>query len=185
MSSKNLELKAKCATGDALMQIHKLTITECSILQQTDTYFNVNNGRLKFRYIKHIPQTDISSTYELIYYVRADDRLAKESIYRIDQISSESEAQKLLKTLTLSLGVLAIVNKIRYVYFVQEYPDVRIHVDMVDAIGEYLEFEVLYIQGRSKNKAEKIMNCLIDHFKLSSDQLIRNSYSDLILNHQK
>ena len=56
--------------------------------------------------------------------------------------------------------------------------NIRIHLDKVNNLGEFLEFEVVF---NSFDKAKKQMMFLIDYFELNKRKFIKKSYSDLLL----
>ncbi|MEW5820769.1 MAG: class IV adenylate cyclase [Cyanobacteriota bacterium] len=166
---KNLELKVKYASDIALKLANKLELSESFDLIQVDTYYKVNQGRLKLRSINN-------KDHELIWYQRADRIDAKESTYEIFRTKDPEQMKLILKH---SLGIKVIVEKHRQAFI---YKDCRIHIDKVSQLGEFLEFEVVMIPDRTEQEANELMDFLIRHFNIKTDQLINVSYSDLLLN---
>ena len=58
------------------------------------------------------------------------------------------------------------------------FDNIRIHLDKVENLGEFLEFEIVY---DNYEQAKKQMKFLINYFKLNRNNFINNSYSDLLL----
>ena len=167
---KNLEIKAKIPDKEMAIEIAKTLSSNYSHeLQQTDTYFITSNGRLKLREINQ-------TTAELIYYNRTEDSRERMSDF---QIFPTDNSTGLKKILTDTFGVKTVVKKVRQLYF---YDDTRIHIDTVEQLGTFIEFEVPV--NSSDEEAHKKMQFLVDIFGLRKDDFILNSYSDLIdLNH--
>lgn len=165
---QNLELKASLSNEYALSKVNELNIDDAYELNQLDIYFNVPFKRLKLRFINN-------ERCELISYSRPDLLSAKNSNYEI-YVSKDTD--KLKTILTETLGVKVIVKKYRKVFM---YNDCRIHIDNVHDLGEFIEFEVVMIEGRSEEEAQQLMKFLMNHFQITDDKLLHNSYSDLIL----
>lgn len=164
---ENLELKATYSNTVALEKVRELEISESYNLQQQDTYFSVDGCRLKLRSINE-------KEHELIWYSRPDKLEAKASNYEI----YNSLSPKDLKTvLSKALGISVVVRKLRRAYI---YKDCRIHVDTVDNLGEFIEFEVVMIPGRTPQEASQLMDFLKNHFNVKQKDLITVSYSDLL-----
>lgn len=137
-------------------------------LIQRDTYFNVSVGRLKLREEK-------GAASHLISYVRADELRERLSRYRIVAIE---DADGLKAALSESLGTRAAVSKRRRLFL---WRDVRIHLDRVDGLGDFLEFEaVAPEQSDLADERQKVQH-LREIFAIRSDDLIDRSYSDLML----
>ena len=135
--------------------------------RQTDTYFNVPEGRLKLR------EGNIENT--LIFYRRTNMAGPKKSevlLYRVDPDPDLKEV------LTASLGVKVVVAKRREIWF---DGNVKIHLDDVDGLGLFLEIEAIDSDG-SRDEAELTMQCrhFMDLFEISEQDLIEISYSDLL-----
>src|ERR1043165_5701828 len=88
---------------------------------QTDTYFNVQTGRLKLR------EGNIENN--LIYYSRPNVPGAKESNF---QLAPVPDSKSLKEILPKSLGVKIVVRKKREIYFSK---NVKFHIDEVEDLG--------------------------------------------------
>jgi adenylate cyclase, class 2 len=97
------------------------------------------------------------------------------SRYRIVAVE---DAEGLKAALLESLGVRAVVSKRRRLFL---WRDVRIHLDRVDGLGDFLEFEaVAHEQSDLADERQKVQQ-LRDAFGIRSEDLLDRSYSDLIL----
>lgn len=189
---KNLEFKAYYSNKRAHSISKKIT-DDIHILNQTDIYFNVSSGRLKLR--KIITKYNTVS-WELIHYYRPDQTSAKDSNYQICKVI---DGNALLDILTHIHGILVIVNKQRTVYL---YKNARIHIDCVEGLGEFLEFEVVYpctveinednhvgvqaeLRSVEDNSVKKLMEKLQKRFCVDKyAKLCSHSYSDMLLHIQ-
>lgn len=168
MQLKNIEFKAK--VEDIAPYEQKLLLLNpvfCGIDHQTDTYFRVQEGRLKLR------EGNIENA--LIHYYRPDAAAVKLS----DIVLYPHAPQAALKQiLSLHLGIKTIVEKRRKIYFIN---NVKFHFDIVPQLGHFVEVEAI-------DEAEKYTIAYLqqqcdfyfDYFGLKNDNLIAQSYSDMI-----
>lgn len=104
------------------------------MLQQRDTYFHVQRGRLKLREVRREgapPQT------ELIQYLRPDDPDARASDYLVVSVT---DPEALREALARALGVRVVVAKRRELYL---WRHTRIHLDVVERLGAFVELETV------------------------------------------
>ena len=81
--------------------------------------------------------------------------------------------------LTTALGVLVVIDKSREIYFIN---NVKFHVDIVKDLGTFVEIEAIDPDGTiGKEKLFEQCNYYLDLFKIRREDLISNSYSDLLL----
>lgn len=109
---RNVEIKAKIADLDRICQIaEKLSGGQATIIKQEDTFYKVNEGRLKMRFYG-----DSSAT--LVRYSRDDQKGPKFSDYDLLHFSvAESQKAKLLDDmLKKSVGLRGKVVKTRYMF---------------------------------------------------------------------
>ncbi len=164
---KNIELKARLRSLDRARAIAQQLATEALPDQhQVDTYFSCHNGRLKMREIN-------GSSAELIWYRREDVECSKASNYQIVPIAQP----KLLKqVLAGALGVWTIVDKQRSIWLVD---NVRIHLDCVKGLGDFLEFEAVLSAAQTEEVGHRQLAELRASFGLAADDLVAGSYSDM------
>lgn len=134
---------------------------------QTDTYFRVKKGRLKLR--------ETLNEKTLINYFRENTKATKKSEVLVYQLDNYKELKEIL---TLHLGVKVIVKKERKIY---EVENVRFHLDNVKKLGYFMEVEVKN-PNKEHNTRERtnLCNKYFDYFELTKEQIIPNSYSDLL-----
>jgi len=163
---RNIELKARLFDrARANETCVRIGAESQGDIQQTDTYFAVPNGRLKLR------ECDPGEGC-LVFYHRADVAAARASDYHIEP-AGESMGQ-LLKH---ALGVLGVVRKTRALWL---WKNVRIHLDRVEDLGEFIEFEaVLSARYDDADGIEKLAY-LRDSFEIRDGDLETGSYLDLL-----
>jgi predicted adenylyl cyclase CyaB len=164
---KNLELKARYPSLKLAESVCvRLRARRQGILRQTDTYFNIHDGRLKLRQIN-------GAHSELIYYRRKNGKGVRYSDFLVVPLKSVQPMSDVCKAI---FGVKAIVRKRRLLFL---YKNARIHIDSVQRLGTFVEFEV--IVNRGKKQAERLMSLLISDFQIERKAMIGESYCDLLL----
>ncbi len=167
---RNIELKARLDAPDRAPEIcGRLGAARQGAIRQTDTYFPVAHGRLKLR------ENQPGNT-ELIHYHRDNASGAKGSDYRI--VLASPEMGKLLAD---ALGVLVTVRKVRALWL---WHNVRIHLDTVEGLGSFLEFEAVLGGMHDDADGHAKLRTLSDAFGIEQSDLIAVSYSDLLLGGQ-
>lgn len=162
---RNIELKAQLRNrNDAEAVCKQISATFQGDIHQIDTYFQVPEGRLKLR--EKTPGGD-----ELIFYTRPDTPNSKSSEYDIAPASPE-----LKRVLTDALGVLAIVDKVRGLWL---WDNVRIHLDRVEGLGNFIEFEAILSEEYNDADGHAKVAKLTEDFGLQENDLIECSYLDL------
>ena len=169
MSILNIEFKAKTnnlAGLETLLQLHNpLFIGED---HQVDTYFNVAVGRLKLR------EGNIENA--LIHYEREDFAGAKSSHVLLYQHQPDKALKEIL---VKTLGVKAVVDKRRKIYFIN---NVKFHFDSVDRLGTFVEVEAIDKDGTiGKEKLQAQCNEYAALFGITAEDFCSVSYSDMIL----
>ena len=169
MAHLNIEIKAKCNNPGFIREYLKNNHAEFKGTdRQTDTYFNVSHGRLKLR------EGNIENN--LIYYERNDETGAKESNFQLVNIN---DPDGLKEVLAKSSGIKVIVKKKREIYFIK---NVKIHIDDVSGLGSFVEIEASNLYADiSKEKLQEQCNFYLKEFKISNEDLIAVSYSDMLL----
>ena len=170
----NIELKARLPSPDAAYETARGLCEKDpdAVLHQTDTYFVVPAGRLKLREI--VTRGSDARSAELIFYERADDAGPKTCEYEITPVA---EPDGLTRTLAAALGVRTVVVKERTLFL---YKNVRIHLDRVETLGAFLEFEAVMSDGVPEEQGEPLVAELMKRFGLSEGDLVRESYVDLV-----
>jgi adenylate cyclase, class 2 len=163
----NIEIKASYPDLEKARSIcRELSAEFVGIDQQTDTYFNVPNGRLKLRF------SSLSGSF-LIPYVRPNQIGPKKSEFaRIDV----KEPEKIKALFTEILGVDTVVTKTREIYLIG---NVRVHLDILEGVGSFFEFEAVYDAESQRADEEKKISSLMEKFEISRDNLQTSSYQQL------
>jgi predicted adenylyl cyclase CyaB len=165
----NFEFKAKTnrlnELEEKLKSLHPVFKGED---RQTDTYFNVANGRLKLR------EGNVENA--LIYYERENTHSAKQSNVMLYQ---HIPAAGLKEILSKVHGIKAVVTKRRKIYFVNH---VKIHFDKVNELGTFVEVEAIDTNG-NMNLEDLKQQCdfFADLFDIQPDDYMAHSYSDMML----
>ena len=166
---RNLELKCRIASrAIACETARALGAQPQGVLVQEDTYFIVPHGRLKLR--EHHP-----GAAELVVYDRPHQTGDRWSNYERIDVSGTTG---LKDALSHALGVACVVRKKRHLFLTSH---ARIHIDEVEGLGTFLEFEVT---EEDRVIAEQTMTKLRKTFGLEGEEGIAGSYSDLIVNSQ-
>lgn len=169
MNIQNVEFKARVNTLELYEQkLLELQAVYIGTEHQVDTYFNTSEARLKLR--------ESGKQNSLIHYNRANTTTAKESDVLYYQHLPNPALKDILST---HLGVKVIVDKTRKIYAID---NVRFHLDVVQQLGTFIEVEAMN-EGPFPLTADLKKQCdfYFHAFKLEENQLVRLSYSDLIL----
>ena len=169
MSITNVEIKARCNNPGRIRQL--LEEQEADFKgtdHQTDTYFEVPEGRLKLR------QGSIEQN--LIYYQRPDSASPKAS--NINLVSAE-HPKELHQLLTNALPTLVVVEKKREIYFID---NVKFHIDEVEQLGNFVEIEAIDEDGSVGNeKLHAQCQKYLSLFDIQEEDLVAESYSDMLI----
>ncbi len=170
MAFLNVEIKAKCI--DPAFVRNYLVVANAIFKgtdEQTDTYFNVPNGRLKLR------EGNIENN--LIFYERTNQAGPKNSHFNLVKVE---DAAGLKEVLTKSTGIKVIVKKKREIYFIE---NVKFHIDEVPGLGSFVEIEAGNILADlSLDKLKEQCNFYVAELRIQEKDLIEISYSDMLLN---
>lgn len=165
---RNLEIKARLVDrGAARRHIQQLAAERLGQQVQTDTYFHCRSGRLKLREItgRHA---------QLIWYDRPNLAQAKTSRYHLADVN---DPETVKAALAAALGVRCTIKKRREI-FLHRY--VRIHLDQVYQLGDFIELEAVMQPDTSLDEAERLLQDLIEQIGIDSEQLLRTSYGEML-----
>ena len=168
--ARNIEIKAWIeSVGLLQLRIAAIADQGPTEMLQEDTFFSCPNGKLKLR-------TFSDTAGQLIFYQRPNQTGPKESLYVI----SPTAAPGLLRdALTLACGQAGRVCKHRTVFMVGR---TRVHLDKIEGLGHFLELEVILAQGEPAEAGIAITYELLERLGISLQQLIGESYVDLLAN---
>ena len=169
MSYLNIEIKAICKDPEFIRKYLKSKQAELKGTDhQTDTYFNVANGRLKLR------EGNIENN--LIFYERSDQSGPKSSHFHLVNIP---DAKELKAVLSKALGIKIVVEKKREIWFIG---NVKFHIDEVPGLGSFVEIEASNVYADvSKEELQKQCDHYVSEFEIKREDLVAVSYSDMLL----
>ncbi len=174
MKHLNYEIKAK-SSEEQQEKVRKILRENNAVFigvdHQIDTYFKIEEGRLKIR------KGDIENY--LIYYKRKDKKETKLSEVELYPFLKNSYLEKIIRK---THDVLVEVDKQREIYFID---NIKFHIDVVRFLGKFIEIES--ISKDDSVPLEKLKKQCENYqklFNIKSSDLIKNSYSDLLLENQ-
>ncbi len=163
---QNIEFKAELRDLDAAaVQCEALGGAYIGRLIQTDTYFRLPDGRLKQR------EQEGHDT-EWVFYHRLDRVRPRMSNYTI-----LTDAQAKRRWGTHSLREWVRVHKTRDLWMLE---NVRVHLDAVDRLGTFLEFEAQVSRTYGVEACHRRLKELRDIFAPVLGEAVAVSYSDLM-----
>ena len=164
---RNIEIKAHIESVEALVPKAAAIASDGPIeIEQDDTFFRCENGRLKLRVLG-------DKSGELIFYRRADQQGPKESFFLR---SPTSAPEVLCESLSLAYGAIGRVRKRRTLYLVGR---TRVHLDRVEGLGHFLELEVVLGDDESTQAGILEAHALMEKLGIHASQLIDGAYVDL------
>jgi adenylate cyclase, class 2 len=165
---RNLELKARHGSLSlAIAACASLGAEDHGVLGQRDTYFATSRGRLKLR--------EERGRAGLIAYRRPDRAGQRESRFRLISVEDPAELRAALEDV---LGVVGVVEKTRRLFL---WRGVRIHLDRVKDLGDFIEFEAPLHEGLPVSGAEGLLRTLVERLGVDESMRIATSYCDLVV----
>lgn len=169
---RNIEIKASIERIDDLLPKALAIADQGPVeIEQDDTFFHCDAGRLKLRTLS-------PSAGELIFYRRADQQGPKESFY---QLTPTHEPDRLRETLSLAWGQIGRVQKKRTLLLAGR---TRIHLDRVQGLGHFLELEVVLEEDEPLEAGMQEANDIMALLGVEPSRLIEGAYLDLLLRQQ-
>lgn len=171
----NVEIKAKTSNSELIRKY----LTEQGAFyngmdHQVDTFFQipVGNGRLKLR------EGNIENA--LIHYHRPNQAGPKTSEVTHFETSISAGLKEVLQK---ALGELVTVDKVRYIFFIQ---NVKFHLDEVKDLGSFVEIEAIDKDGSIGIKAlDEQCRYYMQALGIQPNDLIDVAYADLLLNERQ
>lgn len=161
-----IEFKARCGDHARIREILKSKSARfVGEDHQVDTYFRVPQGRLKLR------EGNIENS--LVFYSRPNQSGPKQSDVTMSAVPAESDVKAVLSK---ALGIFVAVDKRREIYFVE---NVKVHLDRVEGLGEFVEVEAIGRQSELANLREQCEGFLRE-FGIGENDLLAGSYSDMM-----
>jgi homotetrameric cytidine deaminase len=169
MARVNVELKASDPDPDATAaRCLALGALPAGTLHQRDSYFRAPYGRLKLR-------SQEGGGSELIAYRRPDNPHPTESAYVLAPVSAPDAVADALDA---ALGTVVVVSKRRRLFL---WEGVRIHLDDVDDLGTFIEFEAVLPDAGDLATANAKLARLRAELGIEDDALVSAGYADLLL----
>jgi predicted adenylyl cyclase CyaB len=166
--ARNVEIKAHIVSvGSLLPRVAALADRGPVEIAQDDTFFACPNGRLKLRAFSE-------RDGELIFYRRTDRIGPKESFYLRSPTASPDT---LREALALAWGVVGRVRKQRTLFMVGR---TRVHLDIVEGLGHFLELEVVLDDHEAVEDGVREAHQLMAQLGVEPAQLVEGAYLDLI-----
>ena len=163
----NIEIKARYENAErAEENLNALGAGLAGTFHQKDTYFNVDDGRLKLRELG----TDEG---HLIFYKREDLAGPKRSDYEIAKTEDPEALRDILSKIN---GTWVEVEKTRQVWL---WENVRIHLDDVNGLGQFVELEAV-TEEKGIEESHQRVETLMRALEITSDQLVEGSYGDIV-----
>lgn len=164
----NIEIKARIHDPEKLKaKVAAISDTAGERIRQKDIFFHAPQGRLKLRILD-------TGRGQLIYYERPDNAGPKQSDYFI---SRTHEPDTLADVLSRTYGVRGVVRKERWLFWIG---NTRIHLDEVENLGSFLEFEVVLKDGQTVQQGQAIAAELMARLGIAESDLIDGAYIDLL-----
>jgi predicted adenylyl cyclase CyaB len=163
----NIEIKARARDFERQRKLAEaLSEAPAVELSQEDVFFSVPKGRLKLR-------TCGDGSGEIIYYDRADACTPRVSNYYIYRTG---DAESFRSIMSLALGVQGIVKKRRTLFKVG---DIRIHVDRVEGLGDFIELEYVMRDSTAEAFAVSAVESLMARLEIGEGDAVSQAYIDL------
>jgi predicted adenylyl cyclase CyaB len=163
----NIEIKARIHSVEQMLPVVASIASEGPYqLHQDDTFFHSPNGRLKLREFA-------DGSAELIFYRRDDVAGPKSSFYVRTPVP---DPDGLKRALTLAWGEAGRIRKTRTLYLSGR---TRIHLDVVEGRGHFLELEVVLQDGEEAASGQSEAETIMRQLRIVPEMLVEGAYIDL------
>ena len=168
---RNIEIKARIGSDEEFEKrveiAKKLTNNSAGeLIVQRDVFFNTKNGRFKLRYLQPPARS------QLVYYERPDVAGPKLSKFNKTELD---EPEVMEKILSQTNGILGVLAKRRYLFM---YERTRIHLDKVENLGNFMEFEVCLRPEETIEEGQAVADKLMQEFGIKNEDLMTGAYFD-------
>jgi adenylate cyclase class 2 len=169
---RNIELKAHDPDPVRSLEVCRtLGAEDHGEIWQRDTYFQVASGGLKLR-------EERPGRPHLVQFQRTNQPQQRESRYRIIEID---DGTVLSAALAEAIGVRVVVTKHRRLFL---WRDVRIHLDRVEQLGEFIELEAVAPTDSDLAHEHDLVAELRTAFEITDERLLAVGYVDQLLKTQ-
>jgi predicted adenylyl cyclase CyaB len=164
---RNVELKARLRDRVTIeRRVREIAGPATRSMAQEDTFFTCPGARLKLRVIDGVEG-------ELIVYRRPDATGPKASDYAIYRTSAPSS---LKAALAAAYGTIGVVRKLRTLYLDGA---MRIHLDAVEGLGDFLEFEYVLREDQPAGEGTAAVHSYREALGVPEGDLVAGAYLDL------
>lgn len=168
LDRSNIEFKARVGDRDHLLTLIRNAGAEFrGTMRQRDTFFRDNSARLKLRIID-------GRRGELIRYRRSDEGGPRQSRYSVTPVRFPALTRMWLG---LRRGVVVEVFKERQLWL---WRGVRIHVDRVEGLGDFMELEAVVADIGDEAEARRRCDELMRTLEIRENDLVPHAYADLL-----
>ena len=173
MSYINIEIKARTGRQEFIREYLRKAKAEFKGRDvQTDTSFVLPSGRLKLR------QGAIENN--LIWYERPNQAGVKQSDFLLTPVANGEELKSILQK---ALGIKVTVIKKREIYYIG---NVKFHIDELEGLGHFVEIEAgNKLADVPVEKLQEQCRFYMEEFGIKKEDLLANSYSDMLLEDSK
>jgi len=165
--ARNIEIKAALADlSAARAAVMRLGAVADAVEEQTDRYFTLDGEhRVKLR-------TIAGGRAELIDYRRREHAGVRASDYTVSPVRHDGLC-------AVPKGdPIVVVRKRREILL---WDNVRIHLDTVDRLGEFLELEAIVDEQHDDATCHRQVATVLSALGVDQSRLIRASYAELLL----
>ena len=165
---RNIEIKARIDSIEAVLpRAQAIAHTEPELIVQDDTFFQVPHGRLKLREFA-------DGSAELIHYHRPDHGDTRASDYVRVPVPDPAA---LREALARACGIAGRVRKQRWLLLAVA---TRIHLDRVEGLGDFMELEVVLVEGQTDAEGSTVADALMQSLGLTGAERVAGAYLDLL-----
>ena len=164
---RNVEIKTQLRDrGHVERELERLGARDAGIETQDDVFYRCPSGRLKLR-------ESSRDGAALIHYQRSDEATERISDYEIVRISDPETMRAFLDR---ALGRSGAVRKQRHLFLLD---NVRIHLDRVEQLGDFLELEAIVDAGHTEAQCRQSCAELLERFGIRPEDRLAVAYVDL------
>ena len=159
--ARNVEIKAPLVDAVRAREIARhLSGGDPETIDQHDVFYATPAGRIKLRIFA-------DGSGELIEYQRPDLAGIRTSSYRLVPTPDARGLRDILKK--LGANVAGEVRKRRLLYMVGQ---TRVHIDRVEGLGDFIEFEDVLRDGQEESEGDEIARELMAAFGLERARFV-------------
>ena len=169
--ASRVELKARLDSRDAAVEAcRRIGAVDTGTVEQTDTYFSMGRYRLKLR-------ESSDGAHVLVGSSRPGLAQASRTQFRLHRVANPGATKA---TLARQWGAKVVVSKTRRAFLWQER--VRIHIDRVHGLGDFLGFEapINPESDYEETAARADVARLVGEFGITPRDLVAHSYAELV-----